>query len=104
MVHVNETLQCDFEKGHLLLLGCFPDHFASIICRVLTSRSAFSAVIGKDLGKALANNVKRLVVILCVDTGFHSVLLILALAVPVEELFPTGAGESVAFSALFLFL
>lgn len=43
MVHINETLQCDFEKGHLLLLGCFPDHFASIICMVLTSRSAFSA-------------------------------------------------------------
>ena len=46
----------------------------------------------------------QLVVILCVDTGFHSVLLILALAVPVEELFPTGAGECVALSALFLFL
>ena len=36
VVHVNETLQCDFKDGHLMLLGG-GDHFASIICRFLTS-------------------------------------------------------------------
>ncbi len=35
VVHVNEILQCDFKDGHLMLLG--GDHYASIICRFLTS-------------------------------------------------------------------
>lgn len=37
MVHVDETFQCYFEDGHLMLLGCFTNHFASIICRFPTS-------------------------------------------------------------------
>ena len=37
VVHVDETLHRDFEDGHLMLLGCFAYHFASIIYRFLTS-------------------------------------------------------------------
>lgn len=43
VVHVDETLLCYFEDGHLLNRGCCAYHFASIICRGLTTIKAFSA-------------------------------------------------------------
>ena len=54
--------------------------------------------------KALLYGIERFVMILRIETRFHTIFFILALIVPVEELFPTGAGKRITDNLLLAFL